>query len=69
MAYSLSSRRVRRQVNHMDQAFKVECADCNFLARSHNRTELTDIAGIHLKQSHPAMNMPAAEIQNMIKPA
>ncbi len=49
--------------------WKVECdPDCGFLIRSHDRNELVNAATFHTKQIH-SMDLPPAEIENLIKPA
>jgi len=49
---------------------KIECnPSCGFMARSHDETELIDIALEHAKNFHKELNITIKDIKGMIKAA
>lgn len=52
----------------MPKSFQVDCEDCNFMARSHDKNEAGKHAMLHITECHPDMKMSMNEVQKMVKP-
>lgn len=49
-----------------NQWYALNC-DCGFTAKSHNRSEMEEIGGLHAKRSHPDMKFTPEQARALVK--